>query len=191
MIKAFSVSTLLIIVFSCVYHNAISYFPTQVLAQKDNTNTFLTYNNPTFGIKIQYPSDWKVEENKDHSEDNTDVVTFSSPVSEEVAISVDNINDNSMTLMQYVNDTVLSDLNQSRDFTMLQSNSNAILDGNPAYSVTYTDKDPEPFKGMEIVTLKNGRAYDISYSADLDTYDSVLPTVQTMINSFSTTPSSS
>jgi hypothetical protein len=31
---------------------------------------------------------------------------------------------------------------------------------------------------------KNGKAYDISYSADLDRYDSVLPTVQAMINSF-------
>ncbi len=79
-----------------------------------------------------------------------DVVTFSSPVDQQVSISVDTIEDNSMTLMQYVNNVVLDDLKQSRDFTMLKSDPN----GNHAYSVTYTDKDPDSFKGMEIVTVK-------------------------------------
>jgi eukaryotic-like serine/threonine-protein kinase len=181
--RAFTVYVFSVIVFLCIFHTTVIH--AQVLAQ---TKGFLTYNNPTFNIKIQYPFNWKVDENKNYSEDNIDVVTFSSPVDQQVSISVDTIEDNSMTLMQYVNNVVLDDLKQSRDFTMLKSDPNAVLDGNRAYSVTYTDKDPDFFKGMEIVTVKDGKVYDISYTADLDRYDSVLSTVQTMIKSFMAHP---
>ena len=134
---------------------------------------------------MQYPSDWNLEENKNYSDNDIEVVTFSSQVSEDVTISVDKLDDNRTTLAQYINDSVLSDLRQSPNFILLQSNTNAILAGNPAYSITYTDKDPDPFKATEIVTIENGKAYDISYTADLDRYDSILPTIQAMINSFS------
>jgi eukaryotic-like serine/threonine-protein kinase len=190
--KVFPVSILFIMVLSIIYNSAILHFPAQVLAQKaNNINNLRTYDNPTFSIRIQYPSDWKLEENKDYSEDDITVVTFSSPGSEDVRINVENLDDPSTSLTQYANDSILGDLRQSRDFTMLQSNPNAILAGNPAFSVTYTDKDPDLFKGMDIVTIKNGRAYDISYTADFGNYDNVLPTVQTMINSFTITTSPS
>jgi eukaryotic-like serine/threonine-protein kinase len=168
----------------------VLYVPTQVRAQSNNTNNFQQYQNSNFGIKIQHPSDWTVAENKNYSVDNTEVVNFSSPVSEDVVVSVDTVNSTTPTttitaLKQYVNDSIISDLKTSPSFKLLGSNANSTLGGNPAYSITYNDKDQNgPYKGMDIVTIKNGKAYDISYTADPDRYASVLPTVQTMINSF-------
>ena len=168
----------------------VLHVPTQVRAQSNNANNFQQYQNSNFGIKIQYPSDWKKQENKNYSVDNTEVVNFSSPISEDVVVSVDTVNSTTPTttttaLKQYVNDSIISDLKTSPNFKLLESNANSTLGGNPAYSITYNNKDQNgPYKGMDIVTIKNGKAYDISYTADPDRYDSVLQTVQTMINSF-------
>jgi eukaryotic-like serine/threonine-protein kinase len=169
----------------------VLYVPTQVRAQSNNANNFQQYQNSNFGIKIQHPSDWTVAENKNYSVDNTEVVNFSSPVSEDVVVSVDTVNSTTPTttttaLKQYVNDSIISDLKTSPNFKLLESNANSTLGGNPAYSITYNNKDQDgPYKGMDIVTIKGDKAYDISYTADPDRYASVLPTVQTMINSFS------
>src|SRR4051812_6138332 len=98
--KVFPVSILLIMILSFVCNSGIIYFPAQVLAQKaNNINNLRTYDNPTFSMKIQYPSDWQLEENKGYSEDDITVVTFSSPGSEDVRISVENLDDPSTSLM--------------------------------------------------------------------------------------------
>jgi eukaryotic-like serine/threonine-protein kinase len=181
-----SLTTFFILISSVV----VLYVPPQVRAQSNNANNFRLYQNSNFGIKIQRPSDWTVAENKNYSVDNIEVVNFYSPVSEDVTVSVDTVNSTTLTttataLKQYVNDSILSDLKTSPNFKLLESNANSTLGGNPAYSITYSDKDQDgPYKGMDIVTIKNGKAYDISYTADPDRYDRVLPTVQTMTNSF-------
>ena len=189
--KVLLVMALLTTFFVLISSVVVLYVPPQVRAQGNNANNFQQYQNSNFGIKMQRPSDWTVAENKNYSVDNTEVVNFSSPVSEDVTVSVDTVNSTTPTttttaLKQYVNDSILSDLKTSPNFKLLESNANSTLGGNPAYSITYNDKDQDgPYKGMDIVTIKNGKAYDISYTADPDRYDSVLPTVQTMINSFS------
>jgi eukaryotic-like serine/threonine-protein kinase len=191
--KIFSVPVL--ITFSLLLFSTalIIHIPAQAKINDTNGGIFKPYMNPTFGIQMQRPPDWTVAENKNHSVDNIEVVNFSSPVSEDVTVSVDTVNSTTPTTMatalkQYVNDSILSDLKTSPNFKLLEPNTNTTLGGNPAYSITYTDKDQGgPYKGMDIVTMKNDKAYDISYTADPDRYDSVFPTVQTMINSFKIT----
>jgi hypothetical protein len=54
----------------------------QALAQpnsKNNSNNLLTYQNTVYGIKIQYPSDWRVSENG--MRDYTNIVAFYSLIS--------------------------------------------------------------------------------------------------------------
>ena len=41
-------------------------------------NNFLTYQNPTYGIKIQYPSDWTISQTG--LRDYTNIVAFYSPL---------------------------------------------------------------------------------------------------------------
>ena len=95
--KIFSIPVLITFSLLLFSTTLLLQIPTQSSAQKNSDTKgiiFKTYTNPTFGIQMQYPSDWTVAENKNYSVDNTEVANFSSPVSEDVAISVDSINDN-------------------------------------------------------------------------------------------------
>ena len=44
-------------------------------------NTFNTYENPTYGINVQYPSNWRVDEGDVYSDDYViDIVSFLAPI---------------------------------------------------------------------------------------------------------------
>ncbi|MGB6671547.1 MAG: PsbP-related protein [Candidatus Nitrosopolaris sp.] len=155
-----------------------------------NSNNFLTYENPIFGIKILYPANWDKQENTSSSNDNStliDLVAFSPPFKNnsdivgKLIVQVDNISDiKPITLANYANDTV-SDLRQ--DFRV--SESNATLAGNPAYKIVYTGLEASiDLKAMMVMTIKGDRAYIISYTAEPEKYSYYLPTVQKMLDSF-------
>jgi hypothetical protein len=155
-----------------------------------NSNNFLTYENPIFGIKISYPANWDKQENTSSSNDNStlnDLVAFSPPFKNnsdivgKLIVQVDNISDiKPITLANYANDTV-SDLRQ--DFRV--SESNATLAGNPAYKIVYTGLEASiDLKAMMVMTIKGDRAYIISYTAEPEKYSYYLPTVQKMLDSF-------
>lgn len=165
----------------------------QTLEQSKNSTTsinFLTYDNPIFGIKILYPSNWDKQENTSSSSDNSsirDVVAFSPPfrntsdIVGKLIVQVDNILDiKPITLANYANDTV-SDLKQ--DFRIRQSN--ATLAGNPAYKIEYTGLEANvDLQAMMVLTIKGDSAYIISYTAEPEKYSYYIPTVQKMIDSF-------
>ena len=80
-----------------------------------------------------------------------------------------------------------------KDFEPIESNTNSILAGNPAYKLVYTytetwenkNKDDDiPLKVLEIGTIIRGKAYYIEYDAEPAVYDSYLPTIQMMVDSF-------
>ncbi len=141
-----------------------------------NSNNFLTYENPIFGIKILYPANWDKQENTSSSKDNStliDLVAFSPPFKNnsdivgKLIVQVDNISDiKPIALANYANDTV-SDLRQ--DFRV--SESNATLAGNPAYKIVYTGLEASiDLKAMMVMTIKGDRAYIISYTAEPEKY---------------------
>jgi hypothetical protein len=155
-----------------------------------NSNNFLTYENPIFGIKILYPANWDKQENTSSSNENStliDLVAFSPPFKNnsdivgKLIVQVDNLSDiKPITLERYANDTV-GDLRQ--DFKV--SESNATLAGSPAYKVEYTGLEASvDLKAMMVMALKGDRAYIISYTAEPEKYSYYLPTVQKMIDSF-------
>ena len=50
-------------------------------AQTNDSSTFKLYENPTYGIQIQYPSDWGIDEGDIEPDDDvTDIVLFLAPV---------------------------------------------------------------------------------------------------------------
>jgi hypothetical protein len=69
----------------------------------------LTYQNSSYGITIQYPANWtKNEQEFDPNDNVTDIVAFSSPLentsdnySETLAISMERLSNQSMTLEEY------------------------------------------------------------------------------------------
>jgi hypothetical protein len=161
-----------------------------VFAQQ--TTNFLTYENSTFGIKMQYPSSWDKQENGTRQDTQTDLVTFFPPDSHSNAsldITVDDISDEKgIPLTQYANDSI-SDLNQSlKDFKLIGSTTNNVLAVLPAYKSIFTYMDENTiYKDMEIGAVKGDKAYILTYEAGMNEYDKYLPIIQELIKSFQVT----
>ena len=72
--------------------NATSNTPANTNLRNNNNNSFATYNNPTFRIKIQYPPSWEKVEEKSHgdrssyqgSSSDKEVVKFRSPLEDQL-----------------------------------------------------------------------------------------------------------
>jgi len=168
--------------------------PHEAIAHADN---MLTYENSTYGIRMQYPSNWQKEENLHGGSDNNsmlvDVVKFISPTknasdtsSESFDLKIDNISDiKPITLAKYANNSI-EDLR--KDFDVIKLDRNASLSNNPAYKLVYTGvEEGVNLQAMLILTIKDDKAYIISYNAEPTKFSYYLPTLQKMIDSFQIT----
>jgi hypothetical protein len=160
-------------------------------AQQTATN-FITYENSTYGIKIQYPSNWDKQQNGTKQDTETDIVTFFPHAGNSNAsldVIIDDISDEKgIPLTQYATDS-LSDLKQSlKNFKLIGSTTNNILSGLPAYKSIYTYSGENTiFKDIEIGTIKANKVYILTYEAGVNEYDRYLPTINELINSFQIT----
>lgn len=156
-------------------------------AQQTSTN-FITYSNSTYGIKLQYPSNWDKQENGTKQDTQTDVVSFSPPVSNSNA-SLDVSTDSGVSgesIAEYSSGS-LSDLHSFKNFKLIES-TNTILAGLPAYRLIYTSENENTIvKDMEIGTIKGDTAYLLTYEGGVNEYDKYLPVAQKMIDSFQLT----
>ena len=165
-----------------------------VLGQQTGATTnFLVYENSTYGIKIQYPSSWDVEQNGTKQDTETNIVTFSPPASNSNAsldVATDDISDEKgISLAQYATNS-LSDLRQSlQNFKLVESTTTSdVLSGLPAYKLVYTFVEGNTaFKDMETGTIKGDKAYILTYDAGVNEYDKYLPLIQQSVNSFQIT----
>jgi hypothetical protein len=157
------------------------------------TSDILTYQNSSYGIRIQYPANWTVDEEDIIPNDPfINIVAFSSPLesafdnySETLGISMEGLNDENMTLEEYAASVVTQYNKALTDFNLIGSTTNITLGGNnPAYGLIYANrKDDTYYITLEIGTIIGDRVYYIKYSAEEKQYSNYLPTIQTMINS--------
>jgi eukaryotic-like serine/threonine-protein kinase len=160
-------------------------------------NKMLTYENSTYGIRMQYPSNWHKEENLSSGSDNNsmlvDVVKFISPTknasdtsSESFDLKIDNISDiKPITLAKYANNSI-EDLR--KDFDIIKLDRNASLSNNPAYKLIYTGlEEGVDLQAMLVLAIKDDKAYIISYNAEPTKFSYYLPTLEKMIDSFQIT----
>jgi serine/threonine-protein kinase len=146
---------------------------------------FATYENSTQGIKILYPENWEIikgsgvaflsplENNKDTFREGLLVSGSSSP---------------GKTLTELVNG-VLKFYNATiPNFHLLESNSSSSLAGNKAHSLVYkfidTMNHNQTMRAMDIGTLKGDNLFVVQYAAQDDKFQSYLPVIRKMINSF-------
>ncbi|MFZ0221812.1 MAG: PsbP-related protein [Candidatus Nitrosopolaris sp.] len=168
--------------------------PQEAIAHVDK---MFTYENSTYGIRMQYPSNWQKEENVSSGSDNksmlVDVVKFISPTknasdssSESLDIKIDKISDiQPITLAKYANNSI-EDLR--KDFDIIKLDRNASLSNNPAYKLVYTGvEEGVNLQAMLILTIKGDKAYIISYNAEPTKFSYYLPTLEKMLNSFQIT----
>lgn len=155
-----------------------------------HADNMLTYDNSTYGIRMQYPSNWHKEENLSSSDNMlVDVVKFISPtkntsnISESFDLKVDNISDiRPMTLAKYANNSI-EDL--EKDFDIVKLDKNATISNNPAYKLIYTGVGKGVnLEAVLILTIKDDRAYIINFIAEPAKFSYYLPILEKMIHSF-------
>jgi serine/threonine-protein kinase len=182
--KSLLSTLVLIVIISYVYPTLATKQTAFAQQTTKSTTNFLSYENSTYGLKLQYPSSWDKEENG--------VVTFSPPAINSNAsldISIDSISDEKgIALSQYASDGI-SDLKQSlKNFKSVGLATNSVLAGLPAYRSIYTYVDQNTiFKDMEIGAIKGDKVYILTYEAGINEYDTYLPIIQELINSFQIT----
>ena len=161
-----------------------------------NNNNFVTYENPTYGIKIRYPADWQKTE---HLSTNRFWVSFTSPVKNNdantfpatVSVSVEGLNHSisAASTSEFVAGILDSAKQFLSDFQIIESNPNANATGTSAYKIVYSFLSQDPavqahFQSMNIWNVKDKKAYSISYTELKSLYATYLPIVQKMIDSF-------
>lgn len=147
------------------------------IAQTDQTN-FTTYENPTFGIRIQYPSDWG-RLDLSFLQDSADIDFYplsDTSLAKNVKIQVNNLPSRNMTLEEYTN----SQINPLEE-KLLKSNTTTLA-GIPGYEIVFTSL--QGLKTMQVWTVKDDKAYIITYVAQEEDYEKDLQIAQKMIDSF-------
>lgn len=146
-------------------------------------SNFLTYENSTLGVKIQYPSDWK------RAESNSNI-TFTSPLAsnsdryrEKLELKVNSLLQN-VTLDEYSSAVIKKLKESSANFRILEV-ATTTLAGNPAKKMVFTSGEGQNnLKVVEIWTINDDKAYSIQYSSEAQKYSKYLATIQKMVNSF-------
>jgi hypothetical protein len=153
------------------------------LPNKSNlTHSFLTYQNSSYGIKIQYPSDW----NKEQPNNANTAVTFVSPANSVVNIWISDL----LPQTTLANDTtaVINLLKKSLPGFSLTSTESTSAAGSPAKRIIFIAKlAKSDTQGMQIIGIKGKKEYAITFTASKDQYPKDLPIIQKMIDSFDIT----
>jgi eukaryotic-like serine/threonine-protein kinase len=159
-----------------------------------NNNSFRTYENPAYGIQIQYPSTWIIYAGDMFSGDDAiDIVSFLGSVKSDtkayapslyISIISPPSPDLNLNLNEYLTRITNDYKAKLKEFKVIESNTNSILAGKPAYKLVFTDEEDEIYyKTMDIGTIIGDKVYLLSYVTQREQYSDYLPTVQKMINS--------
>jgi eukaryotic-like serine/threonine-protein kinase len=160
---------------SLLSFSTMGYIPA---AAQTSEEGFETYSDPTFGIRVQYPSDWGRLDLSFLGNDSADIDFYPlNDVSGAIAVKVQakTLSSENMTLDDYTKTQI--------DFTeeqLLESN----LAGLPAYEIVFTDLG---LKTMQIWTIKDDRIYTITYTAEEEDFQNDLQIAEMMIKSFQIT----
>ncbi len=164
-------------------------------AVNNGNNNLVTYENNAHGIKILYPAGWQKTEQLSA---NRFWVNFMSPFNSNnasafpatVSVSVEVLNQNisNDATTQYVTGILASVKRSLPDFQIIESSPKSSIAGNSAYKIVYTFLSQDPavqahFQSMNIWTVKDKKAYSVSYTELKPLYATYLPTVQKMIDS--------
>ncbi|HZA07155.1 MAG TPA: PsbP-related protein [Nitrososphaeraceae archaeon] len=160
-------------------------------ANATTANKFLVYTNPNQGIRIDYPANWKLDEHPYADKfvaHLTSTLKNSSDVSPATfAVSVETLKKN-ISLDNYTNTNLAKAKQSLPRFQLIESNATTLA-GIPAHKIVYTFLSPDPaiqipFTSMNIWTIKQGKAYNISYTQARSQFAKYLEVTEHMINSF-------
>jgi hypothetical protein len=195
LISSSSLSSIIGVMFYNPYQQMMAQKSITIPPQANTTTTTttslsLTCENPTYGIRIQYPSDWQKLEFSRRDSLGIAVIFRSPPENasdtklENLLIQVGNLPFQNISL-EVLNNANIDNLRNSLvDFELVESTATTIA-YNPAYKIIYTDTvGQDERKTMQVLSIKEDKVYLITYTAEASRYDRYLPTIQKMIDSF-------
>ena len=160
------------------------------LLKRNPTPNFSLYENPNYGIKIKYAEDWTKQKQGDFF---GEVVKFfpsnknqSNSCQLDMVIQVDDLPQGLLSLEEYKN-LALKKIKNNNPNTQItdESNTATTLANFSAYKLIYTRLNGQcNLKVMEIGTVRNSKAYYITYTADATQFYQFLPVAEEMIKSF-------
>lgn len=164
--------------------------PKSAIAQSSTSSSLLSYENPTYGITIQYPSNWMASTNQLPTYNS--IIGFYSPLESlsdvlpvEFALSITTYTNN-ISLDEYTKITRTALEQQGME---ISESSATTLAGNPAHKITFSPGDqiaqnsPVEFKFMQIFTIIGNKVYSLSYNAEASKFSTHLNTIQQMLDS--------
>jgi eukaryotic-like serine/threonine-protein kinase len=167
---------------------------------------FLAYQNSTYGVKIQYPSSWGVQtgantlDEKGNLVQPIDIADIAPPIELDpnavayfqVGVEQQLTPTNTKNIDLYLRNIINGYRFNSTDFHLTSATTHATLAGRQAYSLVFTDTyQGFPTKTMIRGIVNGDKDYYLLFTAEAAKFDSFLPTIQKMINSFElSTPSS-
>jgi hypothetical protein len=149
---------------------------------------YLSYANSTYSIQsVRYPDNWILIE---PTEINTTEVDFYSPnFDASVSVGYFDLGLPAVSLSEY-SDYHVSELKKRVTLFNLISSNQTTLAGEPAQMIVFKghlqvigDK-LFPYKLMEVLTIKDGRAYIITYATFEELFPTYLPLADNIIDSF-------
>lgn len=149
-------------------------------------NSFLTYQDNTLGIKIDYPTSWI------HELHPGGLVTFlpslegnTNTYPAGLGIIVEHLKARNIPLSEITKIQIKNSTQNHPDFKLLES-TDFRLAGNTAYKIVFTATDSMKHerKAMQIWTVNGDKAYLITYKAEPGQYSKYLPTIEKMVDSF-------
>jgi hypothetical protein len=157
-------------------------------AQTRNASSILFLPFQKDGINISYPFDWHKVGVQTEAGNLSEIVAFYSPLRNAFlkVIELHSIQPLNVTLPQLLTAAVTRDLHITKDFQIIQANTNVVLAGKAAYLLVSTGeifKDLR-YETMEIGTLSGDREYIIIYESLSSGYLTYLPAAKKMIDSF-------
>lgn len=156
-------------------------------------NNFSEYESHLYKFKLQYPSNWTINEENNQQVSFTSVIKpntsplISKDSSVELLVSViPNITETTIPFDKLAKE-LTNIANQDRiGFHLINSNV-SIFKGHLSYKIvsTYLDANQHlTIKNMAIVTTINNNIYLFEYFAESSDYDHYLPIIQRMLDSF-------
>jgi PsbP-like protein len=176
-----------LIVLVCIFSSLLVMLFSTHNIQGISSEVFKTYENPLYGINMKYPDDWRFYEKngpENFSPDRIFQVSFLSPsnklLSDMVFVwfNIEKIKD-SLSLDDRRN-ILLTNLNNSSIDVKVQSTK---LSGINAYMFDYTNKEVELQRNIGIEAIRNGLLYSLDFTAQPDTFEQNMNSIETMIKS--------
>jgi hypothetical protein len=146
-----------------------------------------TYENSLYGINLKYPSNWRYYEEigpENFSPDRIFQVSFLSPSNKVISdmvfvwFNIEDIKD-SLSLDDRKN-ILLENLNNSNVSVKVQPTK---LSGIDAFMIDYVSRTNDLQRNIGIEAIKNGLLYSLDFTAEPDTFEKNIKSIETMINS--------